>query len=107
MLEVFHFLPITILMTDASTDCIAGPAWQAARILQAWKCRDETAFRREVAVTLDLPLRGWPYVLEEQTEVLNTVATHMDRWPDFLNKGLNSPDGRACIALLSHLASQA
>ena len=86
---------------------MAGPAWQAARILQAWKRRDETAFRREVAATLDLPRRGGPYVLEEQTEVLNTVATRMDRWPDFLNKGLNSPDGRACIALLSHLASQA
>ena len=93
-------------MTDASTNGMTDPGWHAARILYAWERRDETAFRREVARTLDLLLRGRPYIVEEQAEVLETVAARLDRCPELLNQCRSRSEGRVCIALLRHLAGR-
>lgn len=92
-------------MNEADIAHIDDPAHRAARILQAWRRGDEAAFRREVAMTLNLPIPG-SCLIEEQAEVLQTVAACLDRCPELLSDGHTRPDGRACAALLAHLAGR-
>ena len=79
------------------------PAYQAARILAAWRSQNATGLHQELQRSLELSADEQPRsFLEERCQLLRAATQGIQDAPDPLTAG--DPKLRRCLDLLQHLA---
>jgi len=86
-----------------TTSSFVTPAYQAARILDAWSSRNSSGLHEELRRSMDLACPDQPWSLdEERLQLLRAVAEGIQHAPDPLTTG--DAKLRRCLDLLRHLA---